>query len=98
MNSLSIKSFAFFFAVAITAVMMLGPGSGPKQHQQTAADQHIVKLERVVIVGKRSAVAGPEVSIAQLPRVVITGRSMAATPELQLASARAGAKSQTAAY
>jgi hypothetical protein len=86
-NTLSIKSFAFFFAVAISALLggaMLDANRGA---QPSAAGQDIVKLERVVIVGKRSAVEAPELVIAQLPRVVITGRSTAATPDVQLASA-----------
>jgi hypothetical protein len=81
MNStlFSIKSFAFL-ALAATAVAaaVLLPATPP---------QEVVKLERVVIVGKRSAVEAPEVVIAQLPRVVITGRSTATTPDMQLASA-----------
>jgi hypothetical protein len=81
MNStlFSIKSFAFIAltAAAVAAAVLL-PATAP---------QDIVKLERVVIVGKRSAVEAPEVVIAQLPRVVITGRSTAATPDMRLASA-----------
>lgn len=90
MNTLSIKSSAYLAITAVavvTAAMLLPTHSGPKEG--SAATQDIVKLERVVIVGKRSDVEAPEVVIAQLPRVVITGRSTAATPDVQLASARA---------
>ena len=48
------------------------------------AKTETVKLERVVIVGKR---AEPSTVIAQLPRVVITGRS-AAHGDVQLAAAK----------
>ncbi len=87
-NTLSIKSFALFFAVAAIAVLggaMLDASGGANT---APSGQDIVKLERVVIVGKRSAIEAPEVVVAQLPRVVITGRSAAATPDVQLASAR----------
>jgi hypothetical protein len=85
MNStlFSIKSLA---VVALTAAAVAAGVLLP-----TTAPQDIVKLERVVIVGKRSAVEAPEVVIAQLPRVVITGRSTATTPDMQLASARSKA-------
>ena len=44
----------------------------------------IVKLERVVIVGKRMQAS---VEVARLPQVVVTGRRAAQT-EVQLAAAR----------
>lgn len=65
--------------LAVIGAALLGSGSRPQ-----AAE--IVKLERVVIVGKRNHVEAP-VLIAQLPRVVITGRSTPAATEPQLASA-----------
>ena len=83
-TSYSAKTLVLFTVtvLAMLAVMMgaalLGSGG---QAQAT----EIVKLERVVIVGKRSVEA--PVQIAQLPRVVITGRSTPAATEPQLASA-----------
>jgi hypothetical protein len=41
-------------------------------------------LERVVVVGQRAGMA--PVAVAQLPRVVITGRSLAAQAGVQLAA------------
>ena len=82
-TSHSAKTLALFTVtvLAMLAVMMgaalLGSGG---QAQAT----EIVKLERVVIVGKR---AEPSTVIAQLPRVVITGRS-AAHGDVQLAAAK----------
>ncbi|MDC6166982.1 hypothetical protein [Paucibacter sp. XJ19-41] len=64
--------------LAVIGAALLGSGGQPPATE-------IVKLERVVIVGKRS-VETP-VQIAQLPRVVITGRSTPAATEPQLASA-----------
>ena len=59
-----------------------------------APKQQIVKLERVVIIGKR---ANPETQVAQrieqLPRVVIEGRR--AQPDTQLASAKTCAPQTT---
>ena len=82
-TSHSAKTLALFIAtvLAMLAVMgaaLLGSGGRPPATE-------IVTLERVVIVGKRSVEA--PVQIAQLPRVVITGRSTPAAAEPQLASA-----------
>jgi hypothetical protein len=62
------KSFVLFAiaAVAVVGAAMLSPAK--------PAGRQIVQLERVVIVGKRAEAP----VIAQLPRVVVTGRSTAA--------------------
>lgn len=70
-----------FAAIACTgaAALALGlAGSVPQEGSE------IVQLERVVIV--RKSVQGP-VAVAQLPRVVVTGRRAAPT-EVHLAAAK----------
>ncbi|WP_077033123.1 hypothetical protein [Pelomonas sp. KK5] len=56
------------------------------QASSTPASQDIVKLERVVIIGKRAP------AVAQLPRVVIEGRRTASADGVQLAAAKVSAK------
>jgi len=63
-------------SVAALALGFSGPAAQPAPE--------IVKLERVVIVGKRMQAT---VEVARLPQVVITG-SRAAQTEVQLAAAR----------
>jgi hypothetical protein len=72
-----LKSLAVFATAAIAVL-------GAVVLATHAPKTEIVQLERVVIIGKRAPAAEAPV-IAQLPRVVITGRSTAA--ELQLAEA-----------
>lgn len=68
-------------AVIGTSLVTLGLGlAAPKAAQTT----EVVKLERVVIEGRRMQ---PSVEVAQLPQVVITGRR-AAQSELQVAAAK----------
>lgn len=75
------SSRALVFALfAVTAAAAIGIGQA--DWKVDAADE-IVKLERVVVVGKR---ADAPVVIAQLPRVVITGRSTAPA-DVQMAAA-----------
>ncbi len=79
MNTSSpIRSLA---VLATAAVAVLGAAVLATSAPRT----EIVQLERVVIVGQRSA--GAPAVVAQLPRVVITGRSTAAMAELQQAEA-----------
>jgi len=86
MNSTSYK--AFFFGIASALAI-----SATFTHQTEAAQaptQEIVKLERVIIEGKRLQ---PNEQVAQLPRVVIEGRSL--NHGVQLASARPVCVAQT---
>lgn len=72
----------FAVAVAVGAAALLAAHGGVETQ---AAKSEVVKLERVVVVGKRVAGADADantaIAMAQLPRVVITGRSAAASPE-----------------
>ena len=68
-------------AVIGTSLAALGLGLAAPKASQAA---EVVKLERVVIEGRRMQ---PSVEVAQLPQVVITGRR-AAQSELQLAAAK----------
>lgn len=73
---------ALVFAIAAVAgAAAIGTGLA---YAAAPAQPQIVKLERVVVIGKRAAT--PAV-VAQLPRVVITGRS-SAQADLQLAAAK----------
>lgn len=72
-----------FAIVTVASAASIGMGLAERSAQPRAG---VVKLERVVVVGKRAA-AAPAV-VAQLPRVVITGRSMAAQSEAQYAAAK----------
>ena len=68
-----------FAIVTVASAASIGMGLADRK-----AKTETVKLERVVIVGKR---AEASTVIAQLPRVVITGRS-AAHGAVQLAAAK----------
>lgn len=72
--------------VATALVALLGAASLAFMHVEPIAEQQpeIVKLERVVINGKRAA-APEAVAIVQLPRVVVEGRR--ADMALQVAKA-----------
>ncbi|MET0519455.1 MAG: hypothetical protein ABW005_11550 [Burkholderiaceae bacterium] len=79
---------ALAFAVAVTSVAAaaaIGTGLAERSHQPAPA---IVKLERVVIVGKRTELPQAPVVIAQLPRVLIEGRRTVPADEVQLADAK----------
>jgi hypothetical protein len=80
-TAFSAKSIALaaIAAVATVGAAMLGSSS--------PAQAEVVQLERVLIVGKRSATAAEAAVVAQLPRVVITGRSTASRDEVQVAAA-----------
>lgn len=82
-TSHSAKTLALFIVTVLAMLAVIGAAlSGSGSRPQTT---EIIKLERVVIVGKRSVEA--PVQIAQLPRVVVTGRSTPAAAEPQLAAA-----------
>ena len=79
---MNITAQALVFAVAsVATAAAIGTGLGDFS-AQPAAGTEIVKLERVVVVGKR---ADASMQIVQLPRVVVTGHR-AAEPEVQVAS------------
>lgn len=78
---MNINAQALVFAVlALASAALIGSGLTDRSPPAT----EIVKLERLVVHGKRAA--APPVS-ASLPRVVIVGRSVAQTDE-RLASAQ----------
>jgi len=79
---MNITAQALVFAVASVAVAA-AIGTGLADTTTAQPEQQIVKLERVVIVGKRAEAA---TEVAVLPRVVITGKR-AAEADVQLASA-----------
>ncbi len=76
---------ALVFSIAsVAAAAAIGMGLADRTAPQAT---QIVKLERVVIVGKRAALQAPVV-IAQLPRVVIEGRRSVPADEVQVADAK----------
>ncbi|MDN3918842.1 hypothetical protein [Roseateles violae] len=85
MNSLSNRIAALLIAAIFGLIALMFA-----QAEVAAPKQAIVKLERVLIVGKR---AGADTQIAraqrveQLPRVVVVGRRTTSETELQLAQA-----------
>jgi len=79
---MNITAQALVFAVAsVATAAAIGTGLG-EFSAKPAAGTEIVKLERVVVVGKR---ADASAQIVQLPRVVVTGHRVA-EPEVQVAS------------
>ena len=61
--------------VATALVALLGAASLAFMHVDPAPEQpEIVKLERVVINGKRAVAANETVAIVRLPRVIVEGR------------------------
>lgn len=84
MNTTTSSRLAVALIAAITATVAL-TASFAVMPQDGLPAQEIVKLERVVIVGKRALAADVQVSeprIEQLPRVVITGRRAAAVVQV----------------
>ena len=80
---MNITTQALVFAVAsVAAAAAIGTGLGDFS-AQPAQGTEIVKLERVVVVGKRAD--AQVMQVEQLPRVVVTGRRVA-EPEVQVAS------------
>jgi hypothetical protein len=69
------KTFAFAIA-SVTAAAAIGVGLADRTAAPAA---EVVKLERVVVVGKRAA----DPVVAQLPRVVIEGRRATAVAAAQ---------------
>ena len=56
-----------FAVIAVASAASIGMGLADRMHNSSSTTtQEIVKLERVVIVGKRA-------TVAQLPRVVVIG-------------------------
>ena len=79
---MNITAQALVFAVASVAVAAAVGTSIADSTAQTE-QQHIVKLERVVITGKRME-APTEVAV--LPRVVITGKRAVESSDVHMAS------------
>jgi len=77
---------ALIFAIASVAAAA-SIGMGLADHLAQPASK-IVTLERVVVVGQRAELP----VIAQLPRVVVVGRSKTAQAELHMAAAKHQAK------
>ena len=82
---MNITTQALVFAVAsVATAAAIGTGLGDFSAQPAQAQgTEIVKLERVVVVGKRADAQA--LQIVQLPRVVVTGHRVA-EPEVQVAS------------
>ncbi|MEJ6001535.1 hypothetical protein [Paucibacter soli] len=87
MNSTSYK--AFFFGIA-SALAISAAFTHQTETAQAPKQGEIVKLERVIIEGKRLKT---NEQVAQLPRVVIEGRSL--NHGVQLASVQAVCDAQT---
>ena len=82
---MNITAQALVFAVAsVAAAAAIGTGLGDFS-AQPAAGTGIVKLERVVVVGKRTDALVASNEIVQLPRVVVIGHRVA-EPQVQVAS------------
>ena len=77
-----------YFAIGLVGIVAIF-GSVALELVQAAAPapQEVVKLERVVIVGKRAQ------TVAQVPRVVSEGRRTLPTDGVQVAAAKAPVKS-----
>ncbi len=80
-----------YFAIGLIGIVAIFASVAYELVQpEDVAPQEIVKLERVVIEGKRTpqvvAVAQPR--IEQLPRVVIEGRRSVSLADVQVASAK----------
>jgi membrane protein implicated in regulation of membrane protease activity len=73
-----------FAIISVAAAAAVGMGLAGRTAQPAT---EIVKLERVVIVGKRVDAQAPVV-VAQLPRVIIEGRRAVQADDLQIANAR----------
>ena len=82
-------TFKIFTATALVALFgAAGLVLAHAEAQQAAAPQ-IVKLERVVVVGKRvTEMALVEHHVEHLPRVVVEGRRMTASVEMAQADKR----------
>lgn len=77
------------FIIAITSVAAAAALGVALANRTAAPAPEVVKLERVVVVGKRAGAQAPVV--AQLPRVVIEGRSVSSAA-VTLAAARPAAR------
>ena len=77
-----------YFAIGLVGIVAIF-GSVVLELAQAATPTpapQVIKLERVVVVGKRTP------TVAQLPRVVIEGRRAAPATDVQVASAKLPAK------
>jgi hypothetical protein len=84
----TVQALAFAAVVTAASAATIGLGLVDRVLQPRA---EVVKLERVVVIGKRAEAS----LIAQLPRVVIVGRSSAAqAADVQLAAAKKEAASK----
>ena len=74
--------------VATALVALLGAASLAFMHVEPAPEQQpeIVKLERVVINGKRAVAAEAAITIVQLPRVLVEGHRADAVQVAKAAS------------
>ena len=76
-----------FFAAYLLAIVGLFASVGYELAKPEAvAPQEVVKLERVVILGKRAEMQAAAQVAAQLPRVVITGKRDVHADDVQVAS------------
>lgn len=71
-----------FAVIAVASAASIGMGLAERSQRSSTTTQEVVKLERVVIVGKRAPTL-----IAQLPRVVITGHRNTQPSDTVLAAA-----------
>ena len=76
-----------YFAVLLVGIVALFTAFGYALNQPAAATapQKIVKLERVVVVGKRAEMQAMVV-IHQLPRVMVTGKRDERADDLKVAA------------
>ena len=81
---MNITAQALVFSVASVAIAA-AVGTGLADFSAQSSPE-IVKLERVVVVGKRSAEQTTQ--IAQLPRVIITGHRVSDAEVQQMASSQ----------
>jgi len=78
-SGLSYRAFAFGVAAAAAFVLSLHQGApASQQARQAVPAQSIIKLETVVVTGKRSAMPmviaqTPASTVEQLPSVVVVG-------------------------
>lgn len=96
MNSTATRRFVATLLIALIAAFALMTGlSRPAAESASQPAAQIVKLERVVITGKRAESAQlAQSDIKQLPRVVIEGRRMNADVQLAALKPQCNAQAQ----
>lgn len=96
MNSTATRRFVATLLIALIGAFVLMAGlSHPSAESRSQSAAQIVKLERVVITGKRAEpVQLARSDIERLPRVVVEGRRMNADVQLAALKPQCGTQAQ----